>query len=320
MLACLAAVSACAPRPRTQAVVLVGADEALASQIEQVRVRVLGGPPGELVIAREETVAFTPERPLRVVVVPAGGDAMRRFSVEATALGGGQSLGVVRTVSRFQLRDVVTIELRFEACCARVPCDETQTCRSCQCVSASEEMPDASVIHADAPAPDAGADAFVPSLDAYVSPDAFDDPCPTSSCVRVPLLSAIGFSPERGAFFARPVGTTCPASALSTPDFGRAAFYVYNGSSRARTLRLTTQRFGDPATSYDPALIAYDAVRVGSLTPSDPRACSQASDDAVGLDAELTLMLEPMQTKLIVLTGGAAGEVPIGVQVRIEQL
>lgn len=321
------ALGACAPRPRTQVMVIVQADDVIGPQIDHVLLRVRGGrTPQDLILVSEETPAFDVVRPLRVAVIPSGGDTSRYLEVEATALRGTEELAVLRTVSQFQARELVTIELRFEACCAGVMCAATETCRSCRCQPATgvpldaAVSPDAAVLPGeDAFSFDAGVDVWTPSVDAFAQPDAFVDPCPPLSCLRIPLLSDIGFSPARGPVFARPIGTTCPAATLSTPDFGLGAIHLYNESTRARTMRLTTQRFGT-GLSYDPTLIVYDTDGVGPLSPPSPLACSKVSDDAVGMDAQVTFTLAPMQAKLVVLTGATSGPIPSNVQIRIEQL
>ncbi len=323
LLMLLTALVACAPRPRTQVTVRIEADDVIGPQIDHVQVRVLGGRTGaDLLLASEETPAFDFADGLQVAVVPLGGDTSRFFEVEATAMRGAESLAVVRIISRFQPRELVTRVLRFEACCIGRMCGSSETCRACACQPATDELPDAGMPDAPVLMSDAGqppTDAWTPRIDAFVPPDAFIDICPSSNCTRVPLLSNLGISPNRGAVFARPVGTSCPATSLSTPDFGVGSHYLYNESARAQTLRLTTQRF-DTATSYDPTLIVYDVDRVGSSVPLSPLACTQLSEDAVGLDAQVTITLAPMQFTQVVLTGALRGPLAAEMQIRVEQL
>ncbi len=75
-----------------------------------------------------------PRFPLRLALVPLGGDARRRYSVEAE-LEDASGARLARLVARSGYVDGDHRELRlvFTECCATQDCDDTLTCRDCAC-------------------------------------------------------------------------------------------------------------------------------------------------------------------------------------------
>lgn len=160
-LVCLLSCSlllACADEtPATQITVLLDADSALASRIATLDVRVEGGAGDPLEPRYMERIA-APVLPLRVALVPFGGDVSRIVRVEALARSADDALlGVVRIRTAFQARTSIEHALRFEACCEAVAasCGPTQTCRACACTSEDPSTPDAGM-------PDGGPDVGPP--------------------------------------------------------------------------------------------------------------------------------------------------------------
>ena len=153
--------------PSTQVMVVIDADESVRASAASLDVMVVG-PSGTPLMQPVSGVEF----PLRVAVVPEGGDATREFTVSATARSRtGTSLGTVRGRTRFVPSSLRELRLVIEGCCAALSCSTEQTCEDCACTAlvtiAPDSLPtfvpgdaqvgiDGSIEEPDASAPDAG--------------------------------------------------------------------------------------------------------------------------------------------------------------------
>jgi hypothetical protein len=166
--------------PRTQLMVVAGAEPALQSVIKRLRIRVWGRAanaeewePNSL----DQEYARV-EWPFRVGIVPLHDDATRRVKVEAIAIGAaGEELIVLRAVTGFLEGRTLALPLFFEQLCVRRQCEEEEsTCQAGECVSAVVDPGELSdldeydlSVDAGSPKPDAGSpkpDAGSPKPDA----------------------------------------------------------------------------------------------------------------------------------------------------------
>lgn len=108
--------------------------------------------------------------PLRVAIVPIGGDPDRTYEVIATTVSGGQTWET-RAISGFVRGERRELRMRIENACRAVACDANTTCRNGSCVDVMLPLTvpgasdvDAAVLGADTgPVPDA---AVAPGTDA----------------------------------------------------------------------------------------------------------------------------------------------------------
>ncbi len=148
-LACASCQSDVGP---TQVTVVFDAEGALRSAAAlSIVVRGGEGAPTE---ERHVQTVVAPRFPLRLALVPLGGDARRRYAIEAE-LEDGSGARLARLVARSGYVDGDHRELRlvFTECCAAQNCDDTLTCRDCAC--ADPEIDPRDLL----PGSDAGVDA-----------------------------------------------------------------------------------------------------------------------------------------------------------------
>ncbi len=137
----------------TQLLVTLDAEAPLLDQIRQIDLRVwapdLGQPTYDRSFLLGEPLledGTEPSLPLTLPVVPRGGDATRRFELEALSRGeGGAVLGVLRARGGFALNNQSSLSLVFTTACIEARCGARETCRSgvCEdaCVSYCDEEP-----------------------------------------------------------------------------------------------------------------------------------------------------------------------------------
>jgi hypothetical protein len=233
LLALLLAVSAatlttpgCASRPRTQVMVEVHAEPALAARLGRVHLRAQGfdatGLEPGMTFDRDVTapLAF----PISLAIVPQGDDPTRTFRFQATGYEGERELVTVRARSGFRSEQTLRLVLVLEASCADVVCDDAQTCTAGGCrdalVDPDELLPLASDASIDAarldggvvePIDAAGLDAA--GLDASAELDASSDPdAPDLEDAFSPpdAFSPLDAPMDAGPCSATPTYTYCP--------------------------------------------------------------------------------------------------------------
>lgn len=170
-LAFVFVLASCTTRPVTEVVVEIDAEPALRAEITNVHITLEGT---NLPLPSPEERDVRPVRwPLRIVLAPANGDAMRRYRVAATAtLASGTIL--VRASSGFAPNRSWVLPLLFERSCLNVSCMEVDAfCRRGRCESAAVVEPGVDAGASDAPSlvdadyqSDAGIDAFLAPPDA----------------------------------------------------------------------------------------------------------------------------------------------------------
>ncbi|MBN8613826.1 MAG: VCBS repeat-containing protein [Deltaproteobacteria bacterium] len=263
----------------TQVMVVIDADQSVRESAASLDVMVVG-PSGTPLMQPVSGVRF----PLRVAVVPEGGDPTREFTVSATARSRtGTSLGTVRGRTRFVPGSLRELRLVIEGCCAALSCSTEQTCEDCTCAtlvtSAPESLPtfvpgdaqvasDGSIAAPDADSIDASsvdADSVdassvdassvdATSVDAS-SIDASSPPCtPTSApALLAPMNGAqTGRNGLRPRLRWRPESSCGTATryqvqvddSCTTPDFAACAF-----ASPETALTEIAETFAQPATN-----------------------------------------------------------------------
>lgn len=152
---------------RTETLVTIDVDPALASEVTNLHVNVFGGANGDsLTLRTEQDLGGAIVWPVVVALTPEDGDANRVFVVEGIATSGSTVLGTVRARSGYVAGRTLALRLVLESCCRAIAgsCSMDETCRSCACVTA--ERPPSSL-------PDWSTDAGpVPGSDAPLNPDA----------------------------------------------------------------------------------------------------------------------------------------------------
>jgi len=332
--ACLAVLAAglgvaCAPRPRTQVLVVVRAEPAIASATRSLRVRVLGG--ADLMEERAvETLgrALSPVSfPVEIALVPVGQDASRSYRVEVAAIDeSGREVIATSVRSGFIERRTLRLPLQLRACCVGMTCGEGQSCGDrCACepeLVAPETLAD---YGSDAGAPDAfdpGADAHAEDAPPVIPTDA---PACAGDCfdLRDIFSGGINISPATVAMQWAPPLDGCPATSVSpAADRAYRMTYLYNGAASARTVELTTANDPLSPSPVDMALVVYDVAYAGAGLPSDVRACRAYADDTAGIapEASVTLTMAPGETILAVLsreTPGSLATEPVALHVEL---
>lgn len=171
LFSALTLLGACAPRPRTQVMIVVDAQDGVKRRTSRLEVKFRSGTAvlGEF---QEWPVAVTYDSwPRHLGVVPQRGVRGQRYEFVASAFdASNQRLGTVRAVSGFVEGRTGELVLLIEDCCEAVSptCTEEQTCRNCMCADPYIEPEDIPVLQPDGGMHD---DAAI-SRDAAISPDA----------------------------------------------------------------------------------------------------------------------------------------------------
>jgi hypothetical protein len=292
----------CAPRPRTQVMVTIDAEPAVAAAAVRLAIRVEGGAT-DLSLRAEQTVGSIDAPvalPLDVALVPLAGDATRRFRLEATALDAtGDELGTVRVFSGFVAERTFSIRLVLEDCCRTVRCSAQETCRACGCAPDALDPPgeDAAVrVDASSP-PDAGeqgTDASVPPACDIASG------CVSLAGPSVSLDTVLG--PRR---WARPVAGTCPSS-LAAGLYAYDVVRVHNPTAGRVAVQLDTS-----GSVVDSFLAVYEErapdFAAQPALPADRGACLVALDESPGAAPHVVqgLTFDPGDTALVVISTSA---------------
>lgn len=286
--------------PSTQVMVVIDADQSVRGAAASLDVTVVG-PSGTPLMQPVSGVRF----PLRVAVVPEGGDATREFTVTATARSRtGTSLGTVRGRTRFVPSSLRELRLVIEGCCAALSCSTEQTCEDCACAmlvtSAPESLPtfvpgdaqvepsDGSIEAPDAGAPDASAIDASAIDTGSVDASAIDASVPDASAPDAGAIdaSAIDASAiDAGSVDASAVDTgstdagSIDAGALPcTPTAAPALLDPMNGAQTGRTGLRPRLRWR-PETSCGSAT-RYQLQVDDSCTTPDFASCAFASPEA----------------------------------------
>jgi hypothetical protein len=147
---CLATLlAACTTvEPRTQVMLIVGADEAVRGKVRSLRVEIAGSLEGSTAAdATNYTGSFDPEDPagarwpFRFALTPRGGEHGRRYKITLTALDAEEkTVAVLRSEGGFVKGKTLALALHFDASCvgeASLKCTAGDTCAQGTCVSAS---------------------------------------------------------------------------------------------------------------------------------------------------------------------------------------
>ena len=181
----------CAPRPRTEVMVIFDAQPSIQMRASTLHIDFLSGST-ELDQLRTWDVALD-GWPRRLGVVPLAEGSGRRFEINATARdAANQEIGRVRALSSFVRGRTVELRLVFEDCCEALhtTCTAVQTCVECAC--APYEIDPRMLPEYGA---DAGTDTALP-IDAFSRPDedAFAPPVdaftPLPDAAPPPILPA----------------------------------------------------------------------------------------------------------------------------------
>ncbi|MBX7194192.1 MAG: hypothetical protein K1X94_19210 [Sandaracinaceae bacterium] len=318
-------VASCAPRARTEVMLEVTADVVVRSRAVRLEVDVFGGP--ALDELREDgglgSISQPVTFPARIALVPAGGDARRRYRVDLVALdASGVPLARHRVISGFVEGATLSLPVFLESCCADVACGDDETCRACACAPAAIDpgeleplasdagAPDAplpDVGPVDASGPDASVDAAIPSLDAAG--------CAGGPCFVIDGFGSRSYVVSRLETWAPPIA--CGGALAPTSDHGYGWFVLYNERPRAYDLRLETQRWGAESASYDLALVAYalaSPAEGDAPITARPADCLAMADGggADPLDARLDVTIPAHGTMLVVVTTLQPGSIGVG--------
>ena len=134
LLAVTLATTACTQV--TQTTVVVEADDIVAAARPQVRVQVFRANDVNGALDIEERNQVVPTDlgyPIRIAIVPRGGDSGRRYDVRVRAEGGGQ-VWETRAISGFVAGQRRELRMRLEDACRTITCPSEQTCRGGDCV------------------------------------------------------------------------------------------------------------------------------------------------------------------------------------------
>lgn len=308
-------LASCAPRPRTEVMVRVFADTAVAAEARRLAVRVFEGPEatGEP-FSDDVGTELTPlTYPVRIALVPREGDASRTYRVEVDALDvAGGVLARTRVVSGFVPQRTLQLDLRLESCCRDVTCGDDQACRACACAPIEVDPGSLEPLEPDGP-PDASIGPIdAPLPDVFVPQDA--NGCGENCFLVDGRTGDLNIAPPlEDRRWARPLGG-CPASALSSSDqHGVRGIYVHNPTETARAVRFESLRAPPMDPSVDLALVVYDvpSVQTGTPLPADPLACRAMNEDDPTLapDARLDVTIAPRATLLVLVTRETADQI-----------
>ncbi len=132
--------------PRTQIMTIIDGDSQVQSRADALQVEVYGrsGTASEWSkVSFDERYEPLPGLPLRVAVVPRGGDKGRQFRVVAIAEGPGGYSVRAQAIGSFQAGQTLAVDLYLDDRCGGVSCDELlETCRAGTCEDAQVEKDD----------------------------------------------------------------------------------------------------------------------------------------------------------------------------------
>ncbi|MEM9193116.1 MAG: hypothetical protein AAGF12_28340 [Myxococcota bacterium] len=131
----------CSDTTPTQVLVIVDAADSLRQVGDRVQITVTG-PDGPESSDVSVALADPGARgwPLEISLLPLGGDATRRFQVEAILVDSANAiLGTERAAGAFVADELREIQLFFDANCGGVVCGSQETCEAGSCVSACLE-------------------------------------------------------------------------------------------------------------------------------------------------------------------------------------
>lgn len=213
----------------TEVVVTLDAQSQVAAMSGDVHVIVRGGPasgatydsPSALDITVPVGAGANRQFPLQVTVAPRGGDASRRWAVDAMAVQSGTStvIATARVHGSFVEGNTLRIGLVLEDACLNVVCDADQTCRGSVCVDATYVT-----LGTDAGPSDAGIDSGDAAVDA-----AFPQYCPGAD-VYSPNADAGSLRGDGGVPLTYPAPVPCPvvhardAPCTGTPELDDICF------------------------------------------------------------------------------------------------
>ncbi len=157
------------PTPRTEVIAVIDAEPNVRAMTKSLRVVVTAGSGGsefpdtvldQVIGSSTEPVTF----PVRVALVPRGGDASRTYRVEAQALDGSTPLAVTRAISGYVAKRTLSLAMVLENTCLGVACtDVTRTCASGSCQTITPVDPSTLPTYVPPGSADAGGDAAIPS-------------------------------------------------------------------------------------------------------------------------------------------------------------
>lgn len=157
------------PAPRTEVVAVIDAEPNVRSMAKSLRVVVTAGNGGsefpdtvldQVIGSSSEPVTF----PVRVALVPRGGDSSRTYRVEAQALDGSTPLAVTRAISGYLPRRTLSLAMVLENACLGIACtDVTRTCASGTCQTIAPTDPSTLPTYVPPGSADAGGDSSMPS-------------------------------------------------------------------------------------------------------------------------------------------------------------
>ena len=122
--------------PVTQTTVVIEADAIVTAAAPQVRVQVFRANEVSGALDIEERNQLVPSDlgyPIRIAIVPRGGDAGRRYDVRVTAVSGALTWST-RAISGFVPGERRELRMRLEDACRTRTCPSDQTCRADMCV------------------------------------------------------------------------------------------------------------------------------------------------------------------------------------------
>jgi hypothetical protein len=136
MAACAYLIACQGPKTATEVIVVVDAEKQTRTRTDSLRVTVESRAPGATASGnRFHKLPFKPYWPVRLALVPDGGDAGREYLVIAEALNvHGIAFARATLLSNFVDGELRYAHLLFEDSCNDVTCQSTETCNNGQCV------------------------------------------------------------------------------------------------------------------------------------------------------------------------------------------
>ncbi len=126
----------CDPRPRTQIILVVTADQEVRNELASLRIRILGNRPSEApTVSYDETESASGlQWPVELGIVPRDGDLERTFLVEVSSVTAAGAPSVIARVSTsFVAGQTRVLAIHLAAGCIGVICLEGSTCRGSTC-------------------------------------------------------------------------------------------------------------------------------------------------------------------------------------------